>query len=339
MNIRRKGFLAGGAVAALVLTASGLAWACTGVTSPYINLSPNRALAGTEVGLTGGNWIANAPVSIVWSSSGQSLGTPMSSSAGALWTRVTIPASAAGGSYYVKAIQNADKQAATTFTVEVVGQDTTPTNSGPAGSSDLAVTGGNGGPAQTNQPSYVTGGSNVGSGGIPTPHNSTTPGPGGSSPAPNDAGQPAVATAGPAVDSAPSGAVSAPVANASAPAPVSAATPGAVAQPNPVANAANVPAVSPAAARPGTAAEPEVMAPSAVAPAPRSATADLWSGFSGGIKAHTPGLTDLSGASNSSSSPMAMAVGVLSAGLVALAGGFGIAEAKRRRVTVAHRAN
>jgi len=75
------------------------------------------------------------------------------------------------------------------------------------------------------------------------------------------------------------------------------------------------------------------------APAPRSATADLWSGFAGGTRARTPGLADLSGASTSGSSPMAMAVGVLSAGLVALAGGFGIAEAKRRRVTVAHRAD
>ena len=69
----------------------------------------------------------------------------------------------------------------------------------------------------------------------------------------------------------------------------------------------------------------------------RSATGDLWSGFGPGKRSSLgPGAADAAPASGAGPQ-LAIGLGLLGLGLVALLGGFGVAEARRRRASAGER--
>lgn len=76
---------------------------------------------------------------------------------------------------------------------------------------------------------------------------------------------------------------------------------------------------------------PAAADPAAQARGARAATGDLWSGFRSGTKPSLPGVTDSAPAGGSSGPDLALGMGLLSAGTVALLAGFGVAETRRRR--------
>jgi len=78
---------------------------------------------------------------------------------------------------------------------------------------------------------------------------------------------------------------------------------------------------------------PAAADPAAQARGARAATGDLWSGFRSGTKSSLPGITDGTPAQGSGPG-LAVGMGLLSAGTVALLAGFGVAETRRRRVLV-----
>lgn len=98
---------------------------------------------------------------------------------------------------------------------------------------------------------------------------------------------------------------------------------GSVASDNPLGAAGSV-----ASDRPATGA-----APAGVQPSERSASGDLWGGFGPGTRSWlTPPETDAAAApSPAAGSHLAVGVGLLGLGMVALVAGLGVAEARRRR--------
>lgn len=73
--------------------------------------------------------------------------------------------------------------------------------------------------------------------------------------------------------------------------------------------------------------------PAAQARGARAATGDLWSGFRSGTKSSLPAINGGTPAQGSGPG-LAVGMGLLSAGTVALLAGFGVAETRRRRVLV-----
>lgn len=119
-------------------------------------------------------------------------------------------------------------------------------------------------------------------------------------------------------------------ATSAAPAPVPGHAPAPRSTESPAARSAAATAVQ--APAPATA---DAAAPPAAAPSLRTVTGELWSGFSADGQRGTS-LVTVSGstASTQGPSPSELGVGLLGVGIVALFGGFGVAEFRRRRVAV-----
>lgn len=88
-------------VAAVILAAAGLAWACTAV--PTLSADPNGGPAGTKVTINGNGFADGVPVDLRWNSPegpivGKANGQQFS-------VEVQIPANTAPGVYYLVGIQ------------------------------------------------------------------------------------------------------------------------------------------------------------------------------------------------------------------------------------------
>lgn len=317
--MRRGVIKAGVGSLAVVAGAASVAWGCASVTSPYLNaLEPNRGEVPASVVVSGGNWVPNQNLNLVWAKTGQSLGSAQTSGNGSFSARVTIPAEAEiGKDYvdYVRAVQGTTV-GNTPFGVDSPAEDTAFTVPPPAPVTHKSVSGGD--PNRTTQTTAVE-------------EKSTTPAPAGGSggipsrPAQGD-GTTTADAAGPAT-----------VANADgSTSPVPARTTA----------AAGAQRSKPAAAVPSSPLNPTSLNNTGVTPAPateeeeaaavdaRTASPDLWSGFATGPGTiGSPSLTTLPTTTDGTSS-LAIAMGVLSGGLVALFAGFGVADLRRRRVTV-----
>lgn len=95
-------------IAALLLAAGALAWACTAVASPSITLSPQEGPAGTSVKVTGSDWTADEQLELQWRTGDQGYLQTFKSvtpdSSGNFATTITIP-EATPDYYYVGAEQ------------------------------------------------------------------------------------------------------------------------------------------------------------------------------------------------------------------------------------------
>lgn len=293
--------LAGAAVVALVIGGASLAWACTRL--PTITLSPSAGRAGSQTQVTGKAFLPAEPIEVHWNGIegdviAHAIGPDFS-------VAVTIPAGVADGVYYLVATAPGSR-AQTSFQVRT----RTTTSGSPEGDGQTAnsANGADGTASGTGSNSASTaGGTN--SAGVGEQNGELSFGSAGQAAAagqaattPAAAGQTATA---PSAQSATAAAPSAARSSASAAQSATAAAP--------------VPGATPVPADDETA-----------SPAPRSATADLWSGFSAGNTGSlmAPGID--TPASNSTT-PMAVGVGVLSLGMAALGLGFGAAELRRRR--------
>ncbi|HUP71333.1 MAG TPA: hypothetical protein VM142_16185 [Acidimicrobiales bacterium] len=302
---------------AVAAGAASVAFGCASVTSPYLNaLEPNRGAVPASVVVSGGNWVANQNVNLVWAPTGESIGSAQTSGNGSFSTRVTIPASAETGKdyvHYVRATQGATT-GNTPFGVDSPAEDKEFSVPAPAPVTYASTSGGDPN-RKTNQ--------------TPAEETRTAPAPtGGSGGIPS---RPAEA------DSTPVGDTGAPatVTNAEGAAPARTAAPTRQQSPNPATARAAAPSSPLVPSAPSVAAAP-VTEEEATAAA-RSASGDLWSGFAQGpATVGAPSLTALP-TTTSGTSPLAIGMGVLSAGLVALFAGFGVADMRRRRELATNR--
>lgn len=327
MNARRGVLTAGVGAFAASLAAASVAWGCASVTSPYLDaLEPRTGPAETTVVVRGGNWEAHTPVDLSWAPTGQRLGTASPSGGGAFSVRVTIPREAEKGvDYvdYVRATQLSTTKgrtvANTPFGVDSPADDGSPDVPEQRVEAVTSASTSGGTPRrgtteeqQQTSPSGSTGQAPSGSGGIPA--------------RPSGAAAPADSSAAPQADAAPVAGSAPAAAERQRQAAAQAARPGAGSATN---SGLNLPAPAtpaPATPAPGDG-EQRVAAPAG------SATGDLWSGFAGGT-APEPGLVSLP-EPDRSLSPLAVGVGGLGIGLVALFAGFGLAEVRRRRRAIA----
>lgn len=115
---------AGCASLALVGAASS-AWACTAA-SAHTSISPTVGQPGQSVTVSGTNYAA-APVEVRWNGAeGAVLGTAMGPN---FVVEVTVPAQAAGGMFYITAVQR-DANGATAYKVADVFEVTAPAQTG-----------------------------------------------------------------------------------------------------------------------------------------------------------------------------------------------------------------
>lgn len=307
-------------VGATALMLGAVAWACTA--QPVIGtpvggpnggsaLSPQSGPSTTPVRVDGRDFNAG-PVEVRWNSAG---GTELASPRpqGPSFSVTIVIPEASQGTHYVVAFQrdtagNIDVIARAPFQVTAAGTAPGYASSGSAsgatgsdaGGSTSASTEGDtaGAPSASAQP--ATGAQRLGS-------------------APRSESPAAPAPAVTEVEPQPGQVRSTPTANAAAPsrtaAPTGAATP-----------------ARDGAATAAPAAPVAVGAPADEAPSQRSVSSDLWSGFADG-SSRSVGLTDTPRSSGSVPAPV-VGAGVLAAGLVALFAGFGVTEARRRRVAV-----
>lgn len=304
---------AGFAAGAMVLAAASFAWACeAGIFSgtPAITADPASVTVGTtQVRVSGQGWTNGQQVALRWNSkSGSQVGSALPGGAnGEFNTSATVPAVAAGDDYQIFAVQEG--------TGKVYGL---PFRVTPQASTATPEQPGTGGGTTTNRVAVA------------------------------DPSEPVSATA--VTQTAPSSAGSAGTGGREAPG-VVANDPVRVSEPIPAtddrAPAAAVnrpsllqeaaPAALSAADREASAAAETTTAVEETAPSVRTASGDLWSGFSPAAGRSGPGLTSLPSTS-SGSSDLAVGLGLLSAGLVALFAGFGVAELNRRRVVLTRKA-
>lgn len=301
-TIRRRA-LAGTAVFALVLSGASLAWACTRQSS--LTITPGFGKAGSQAQVAGKGFVPGEPVEIRWNSTG---GPVIGRAVGPNFTvAVTIPANATDGVYYVVATAPGTR-GQIAFQVR---------STSSAQSGDPAPDGGG-------ETSGTADGSHGGSSGDSGSSSATASGGSAGSGTSGGAGQSGDLVFG----EAPAEAAPAPAGQAAAaPAPASpsrsSSTGGSGSTARDAAPATAAPAgVTPV---PGSDEEASVSA--------RSATADLWSGFSAGDAGSltAPGL-DARGSNDVN--PLAYGLALLSLGVLALGLGFGAAEVGRRRVSV-----
>lgn len=330
-----RAFVAGGfAACAMLVTAASVAWACeAGIFSgtPAITANPSSVTVGTtEVQVSGRSWTNRELVVFRWGSeNGAQIGSALPGGTnGEFTTSVTIPQVAAGDSYSILAIQNGGKRYGLPFRV------TAPASSGntdqpPTESQNTtnSVSVADPEPAPSNEPSPSSASAPSGTArtpvaAAPPPVTSTS----GRAPAtlgsePGRAGGPVPAVVEPTVAS-PTGRTPAAVQGAGLlPDPAPAPLAGAVEQ-------------RASGTTDGTGIASGAVDP---VPSPRTASGDLWSGFSQATGPSGPSLNSLPAASGGSSD-LAIGLGLLSAGLVALFAGFGVAEVNRRRVPVTRKA-
>lgn len=300
MKVRRIAVLATGGLAALLFLASAASACFVAGTDPHVSMDPARAPAGARVSITGGNWVAETePVAIRWGSATGAVmvyAWPDRVRNGEFSVAVTIP-DAAPGVHRVYAVQPGSG------THAVVVEITKPTATNSSGSTG-------GGTQSTNTAVSTTGGSAPETTPASTEQEQLVPTP---STATSSSGLPVPTSAG----------------AASPPSPVIGASPQAAGSPRP----SNVTPgdVLTSVNRAENATEE---LPAAALVSPRSASADLWSGVSGGSPSNRIGLADLPGSSSASGPDGAVVIGMALSGLVALLGGFAVAELRRRRATV-----
>lgn len=323
MRVRRVSGAAAAAIVSIVVVFASMAWACVEAKRASVQATPDQAAAGTEVLLNGVYWAADVEVRIGWSSDQytvpRELARVKTDVRGAFSdVPVTIPDAAPGE--YLLVVSQDGARASTAFTVTGATAAQPTSDSAPAGS---ATGSGARYPSRSSQPSP--------SGTEPEPSPATS-----SAAQPGPSGRPSANT----TSEAPAGTVAgAPAAEVAASEPAAAANP--------------VPAVERAASpRRTTAADGAVGSASSGAPAlapseeertknapavamGRSAFADTWPGFEPG-SSFVPSITRPEPVAAGSSSGAALALLAVTVGLMALASGFGFAEAARRRSLAHH---
>lgn len=307
--------------ATAVLAATSLAFACTGApsvtfrgTTAQGTPSSSAGPAGSEVNLEGREW-QQGPVDIRWNSAvGQLLAQPSGPSFN---VAVTIPGTAEPGVYTIYLVQ---QQSVARASFEV-----TPTTSPTSGSGP--------GQTRTGQNSASTSGEETqqprtssGTGSVAVPSQGGTQSfatPSDAEPATSDA-----ATAQRAGSQPTSAGPGASPARAQSPAARAGAPTAPAGQPvfsGSVATSGAAPSATPA----GSADDQ-----TAKAPAANTVSGDLYSGFNAASDASLlPNVADSARNSGGPAGQAALAMGIFSASLVALFGGFAAAEAKRRKVS------
>lgn len=306
MRLTRSALAAGFAVlASVALATSAWAWCSPYVsTSSFVSVSPSRAPAGTEVAVRVGHW-AEGPVEVRWASAtGEVLNTGVMDRSEEITIPVTIPMSAADGQASLVVVHGASQMAAPVVvssgagnaSVTVEGESSTEVSSaGPAKATPVPAPSGE---TVTTEPSATAG-----------PAAARLP----AAVAPSTFGLPqAPASSGTATPAQAGRPVTGPLAVARRTAPPLAAPTAGSIVPVPVAGS---------------------VAPVAVAggPSVRSLAGDAWSGATD--TASSPGLLDVRSSATGvgATSGAGVAVGVFTIGLVSLAGGFALAEARRRK--------
>lgn len=313
-RMRRKVLAASSAVG-LVIGGASLAWACT--RNPSISLSPSFGRAGSQTQVTGSSFLPGEPVEIRWNSAtGPVLGRAAPKPDYSFSVPVVVPADAPNGTYYIVAIAPASRAQAAFQVRNAVSATNNEPASQPDAQTSASGDGGDSTETSAGQTSASTrGGNGAGAGageqsgdlGFAEPQaaaDASAPAPAGDRQASSSPARAEQSRNVGRVDALTGGVVS-PATPASGPS---------AASPAPAPNATPAPASD-----------------ESPAPAPRSATADLWSGFAAGSAASlTPGLESPAPATDGTT-PLAVGVGLLSAGLVALGLGFGAAEVRRKR--------
>lgn len=301
-TIRRRA-LAGTAVIAFVLSGASLAWACTRQSS--LTITPGFGKAGSQAQVTGKGFVTGEPVEIRWNSTG---GPVIGRAVGSNFTvAVTIPAGAGAGVYYVVATAPGTRgQIAfhVRSTSSAQSGDPAPDGGGETSGTADGSNGGTSGESGSNSAAASGGSGGSGTSGGSGQSGDLVFGEAETEAAPASGGQ---ATAAPAPRS------SAPATGSASAAKDAATTPAATAAPA---------GVTPV---PGNDEEASVSA--------RSASADLWSGFSAGDAGSlTAPATEAPGSDDVN--PLAYGLALLSLGVLALGLGFGAAEVRRQRVPV-----
>lgn len=313
MSMRRRA-VAGAVLVATLIGGASLAWACTRTTT--VTLSPSFGRPGSQTQVSGRGFVTPAggvgePVEIRWNStSGPVLGRAVGPN---FSVTVTIP-EAGDGVYYLLAIGTSARSQAS-FQVRTTTSGSPEAEPTGEGQTSNVATG------SEAAPSSRSGSTASGTEGT---SQSTT----GEQPAASTAGTGAQSVTAPAGQASPSP-VPAEQASAAQNAAGSARSAGQPATVGERSEAAKGSAISASAGTPTPAPERE----EEVAPSPRSATADLYSGFASG---HVGSLTapGIDGSPSGGTSPLAVGVGLLTVGLIALGLGFGAAELARRRALV-----
>ncbi|MFN2503023.1 MAG: hypothetical protein ABR540_02105, partial [Acidimicrobiales bacterium] len=302
-----------GAGAALLLVASS-AWACLGnEVSPTISFFPNQGLPGSTVTVSGKAW-SPAPVEIRWRGAG---GPVLASEYGREFSVAVAVPEAAAGVYEIVAVQGAVAKSAPFRVVAAAAPAESPSGAGsPAGGTSVSTSGG-----ADSAPANVS----PGLGGIPVAppaESNTVPDPSNS-----DRASSASAPAG----LVPAGALGAPASPSASDAAPDAVAPAARPAPADLASllSGDRSASAAAEARVPVAAAGAGAAQAEAAPSVRSASSDLWGGFSGTAR-RPPSLVDAPG-SSASASPGTVAAWMLVCGALALSGGFAMSELRRRR--------
>lgn len=314
----RRGLASGLAVLVVMIGAASFAWACTIQAELYV--SPGSG-AASSLARVSGSGFGNSPVEIRWGgANGPQLGSAMGPS---FSVRVTIP-NVAPRVYTIIATQNVPLGQTSRASFHVTSQPSPP------------VTGGNQGTGTEGTGTEGTGTEGTGTQGTGTTGSS---GDGNSSTSGSTSTE--TGTTGSTGSSA-QGAVNVDTSGAAVAQPGTAGTSASRASTaNPVSARSASPASPPVA---GTTASPvaPVANNSAAPPAQTesdqlpvgSVAGDLWSGFSPGSSSLAGASLIDGGASGGQDSAMAIGVGALSAGLVALGLGFSTAELRRRRALV-----
>jgi len=303
--MRRGPVGVGAVVAAVFLVFASAAWACVaGTSGPRLTgISPTQVTGGSTTTVSGAGWAADAVALRL--SSGASLGTAYGPS---FSVQVQVP-QIASGFYSVLAAQGATEVSMPIQVARVgAGGDPTGGTGTPGGSTSISTDGGTGDQGST--PASVPAAGALPSNGIPSRPSQASPA-GVAGPSSNTGGvAPGLLGAGPAG--------SARQAPASATSGLGTAGQG-----------------SPGFAGGATASTSDDGQQAALegGPTPKSASGELWSGFSSGTSRRAAGLVDQAGSSGPASQ-MAVALGLGVLGVAALLGGFAAAEVRRRRAPV-----
>ena len=311
MRASRSAALVAACIGAVVVCTAGLAWACTA--SANLSLNPSRVSQGRSVEVSGTDFFTDRSVSIHFQNQGgQDVLPPAASPGPNPTTSFAVPADLAPGAYYIFA--TVVSEAGTTWSKTAALQVTaaaqsTGTNGGdvaPGGTTSGSISGRPAGSPASPESAQL--------GQVPATPTQAAP------PAPAAVGevQSQPSTAAPAIAAttavAPSAARDAGAAPARRGAPAAAAVPGYSAAPE-----------TPAAASAVEASPPRAGA--ATPPSPRTAGAELWSGFTASTSADAPSLDGRP--PRTSRSPSA-GVAVLAVGLPLLLGVLSVAVSRRR---------
>lgn len=315
-TMTRRYLVAASAAMAFALAGASFAWACTSqpVTMYGDSQTPGSGPAGEWVRVRGTNWDA-APVDIKWNSAtGPNLQTDKPVEGPSFDVMAQIPADARPDVYTIYFVQTQRKPNAYNATITGTSRMSFEVTPGPRSEPNYQGTNEGGQQGQTSGSTSGADGTSQSSGG-----SGTTSGGDGSGTAAASAGgeygsiatprSGAQSTAAPTGSEAPANSNQAPAAGSAAtPAPASAGSGGATAD---------------------AAAADQEQRPTLSA---STANGDLWSGFRAGPGSLTHGLADPASSDEAPGLGFAMALVLLIAGLVSLAGGFTVAELRRKRV-------